>query len=56
VSKKPHKVDETKAAYATKKPAKAAAVTPKKAGKTEFQRIAGKLFAERKDLLHKLAQ
>jgi len=56
VSKKPHKVGEPKATYAAKKPAKAA--LPKKSGtdNPEFKRIAGKLFTERKKLLHQLAQ
>jgi len=56
VSKKPPKVDEPQAPYAAKKPAKRAA--PKKAdpGEAEFKRIANKLFTERKELLHKLAQ
>ena len=57
MSKKPHKVGEPKAAYAAKKPAKAARVPkPVATGDTEFRRITDKLFTERKELLHKLAQ
>jgi hypothetical protein len=57
VKKKPAKIEEPKAAYAAKKPAKAAAL-PKKTdlGEAEFKRITSKLFTERKELLHKLAQ
>ena len=55
VSKKPQKVADPASPYAAKKPAKAAAPTPKK-GDAEFQRITGKLFKERKELLQKLAQ
>ncbi len=58
VSKKPHKVGEPKAAYAAKKPAKAATPASDAAGgeQAEFKRIADKLLTERKELLHKLAQ
>lgn len=58
VSKKPHKIEEPKAAYPAKKPVKAA---PAAAGLRQvddetFKRITDKLFTERKDLLRKLAQ
>jgi hypothetical protein len=58
VNKKPSKVAESASSYAAKKPAKAAAPASGKAGanNAEFQRIAGKIFAERKELLRKLAQ
>ncbi len=54
MSKKPSKVAESASSYAAKKPAKAAPAA--KGGEPEFQRITGKLFKERKELLHKLAQ
>jgi hypothetical protein len=57
VNKKPRKVDELKAAYPGKKPAKAVPAPKNGAGgDAEFKRIAGKLLTERKELLHKLAQ
>ncbi len=56
MNKKPSKVAEPQAPYAAKKPAKKAAASKKSVPETEFQRIAGKLFKERKELLHKLAQ
>jgi hypothetical protein len=58
VSKKPHKVAEPQAPYPAKKPAKVAVPVAGKAGdkSAEFQRIAGKIFSERKELLRKLAQ
>ena len=56
VSKKAPKVSEPKALYAAKKTAKKTAAANKPTGETEFQRIAGKLLKERKELLHKLAQ
>jgi len=52
VSKKPQKVADPASPYAAKKPAKPAV----KDADAEFQRITGKLFKERKELLHKLAQ
>jgi hypothetical protein len=56
VSKKPSRIEESKAPYVVMKPTKRAA--PKKAylGEVEFKRIASRLFTERKELLHKLAQ
>ena len=58
VSKKPHKIEEPKAAYPAKKPAKAAATVagPRQVDDATFKRIADKIFTERKDLLRKLAQ
>lgn len=56
MSKKPSKVADPQAPYAAKKRTRKAAVPKKSTGETEFQRIAGKLFKERKELLHKLAQ
>ena len=58
VSKKPQKVEETAAPYAAKKATQPAAPATKKAEAEdrEFHRITGKLFKERKELLHKLAQ
>lgn len=57
VSKKPRRVDEPKATYPAKKSAKATPAPRKTgAGSAEFKRITDKLFSERKELLHKLAQ
>lgn len=58
MSKKPHKVNEPSSSYPAKKPAKTAVPESGKEGakNAEFQRIAGKIFAERKELLRKLAQ
>lgn len=57
VSKKPSKVGEPQASYAAKKPAKAAPATKRAvASDADFKRITDKLFTERKELLHKLAQ
>ena len=63
VSKKPHKIEEPKAAYAAPKPAKAATASPKSTvprgqmvDDAAFKKVADKIFSERKELLHKLAQ
>jgi hypothetical protein len=63
VSKKPRKVDEAATPYAAKKPVKVAAASPKSTvpgGQTvdaaAFKKVADKIFSERKELLHKLAQ
>lgn len=58
MSKKPHKIEEPKAAYPAKKPAKAApaAASPRQVDDAAFKRITDKIFTERKDLLRKLAQ
>ncbi len=55
-------VGEAAAPYAAKKPAKAKAVTqPATASQSQvaeaaFKKVADKIFSERKELLHKLAQ
>ena len=60
VKKKPAKLEEPKAAYAAKKPAKAAPApgqgSPSRADDATFRKITDKIFTERKELLHKLAQ
>ena len=61
VSKKPHKVEETAAPYAAKKPAKADASAPARTGErppddAAFKKVADKIFIERKELLRKLAR
>lgn len=59
MSKKPHKVEETQAPYAPARVTKAAAPAGKPAiarEDKEFRRITEKLFAERKELLSKLAE
>jgi len=56
VSKKPSKVAEPQAPYPAKKPVKATASGKSAGGDAEFRRISDKIFAERKELLHKLAQ
>jgi len=63
VSKKPHKVNEPQIPYAAKKPVKVAAASLKSTvpgGQTvddaAFKKVTDKIFSERKDLLHKLAQ
>lgn len=58
VSKKPHKIEEPKAAYPAKKPVKAASAPagPRQVDDAAFKRITDKIFTERKDLLRKLAQ
>lgn len=59
MSKKPSKVEESQSSYAAKKPAKAAARAPKSTGPADdaaFKKVADKIFSERKELLHKLAQ
>ena len=55
---KPRKVEEPQAPYAAKRPAKAVVRAPQKAvhDGAEFKRVTDKLFRERKELLHKLAQ
>jgi hypothetical protein len=53
VSKKVYKVEEPQAPYAAKPAAKAASRAPTDPA---FKRIADKIFAERKELLRKLAQ
>ena len=56
VDKKPHKVEEPQAIYAAKKSEKASIPAKKSPDQEEFDRVAAKLFTERKELLHKLAQ
>jgi hypothetical protein len=58
VSKKPHKVDEPQAPYPAKKPVQAASAKSGTASVTDaaFKRVTDKIFAERKELLRKLAQ
>jgi hypothetical protein len=61
VSKKPRKVQEPTAPYTAKKPVKAAALKSTVPGgqtvnDAEFKKVTDKIFSERKDLLHKLAQ
>lgn len=58
MSKKPHKIEEPKAAYRAPKPAKGAATAagPRQVDDATFKRITEKIFTERKDLLRKLAQ
>jgi hypothetical protein len=56
VSKKPSKVNEPQAPYTAKQPAKATAAGKSLNKDAEFRRIADKIFSERKELLHKLAQ
>ena len=58
MSKKPHKIEEPKATYPAKKPAKAVAVSARSRATDDatFTRITEKIFTERKDLLRKLAQ
>jgi hypothetical protein len=63
VSKKPHKIEETKAPYAAKKPTKGAASSPKSTVQggqavddAAFKKVTDKIFSESKALLHKLAQ
>jgi len=62
VSKKPHKVNEPQIPYAAKKPVKAATSLKSTVpgGQTvddaAFKKVTDKIFSERKDLLHKLAQ
>jgi hypothetical protein len=62
MSKKPRKIEETTAPYVVKKMT-ANAASPKSAvskGKNSddatFNKVTGKIFLERKELLHKLAQ
>jgi len=56
VSKKPSKVNEPRAPYAAKKPAPGKPSGQSGVEGPEFRRIADKIFSERKELLHKLAQ
>lgn len=58
VNKKPHKIEEPKAAYPAKKPAKAVAAdkAPRQSDDATFKQITEKIFTERQDLLRKLAQ
>ena len=60
MSKKPHKVEEAATPYTARKPVKAAPAPTKSAVRpaddATFKKIADKIFAERKELLHKLAQ
>lgn len=62
MTKKPRKIEEASTSYTAKKPAtKAAAAGPAKPGvretdDTAFKKAADKIFSERKELLHKLAQ
>jgi hypothetical protein len=54
VKKKPTKVEESAAHYSAKK-TNPAANTPEAADAT-FKKVTDKIFSERKELLHKLAQ
>ena len=63
MNRRKNKVEETAASYAAKPPAKADASVSKPAepgGRTlddaTFKKISDKIFSERKELLHKLAQ
>lgn len=62
MSKKPPKVKEAATPYTAKKPAvKAAATEPatpggRSADDATFKKVTDKIFSERKELLHKLAQ
>jgi hypothetical protein len=61
VKRKPAKVGESVAPYAARKPGKRGAPTPTEPGLRQvddaaFQKVADKIFAERKELLRKLAQ
>ena len=56
MSKKPSKVNEPQAPYAAKKATKTPVSGKSAPHDTEFRRIAGKIFSERKELLRKLAQ
>lgn len=58
MKKKPAKIEEPATPYPGKKPAKAVAVGAEshETDDATFKRISEKIFAERKDLLRKLAQ
>ena len=56
MKKKPSKVNEPQASYAAKKPGKTAPQPAPQADDAAFQRVADKIFTERKELLRKLAQ
>jgi hypothetical protein len=63
VNRRKNKVEETAASYAAKPPAKTAAAAPKPAepgvrtvDDATFKKISDRIFSERKELLHKLAQ
>jgi len=62
MSKKPQKVGEAAAPYTAKKPLKGKtapkAVSTEQSGAANaaFSKVADKIFSERKELLHKLAQ
>jgi hypothetical protein len=62
MNKKPSKVQETVTPYGAKKPAKAAPASKTAASgmryvdDVAFKRVTDKIFAERKELLRKLAQ
>jgi hypothetical protein len=63
VSKKPHKVNEPQVPYGAKKPGKVAVASRQstvrggqKGDDAAFKKATDKIFSERKDLLHKLAQ
>lgn len=63
VKRKPDRVEETAASYAAKRPAKACSTVPKSvlpdvqpADDATCKKVTDKIFAERKELLHKLAQ
>ncbi|MBI2813240.1 MAG: hypothetical protein HYX71_03020 [Opitutae bacterium] len=58
MSKKPHKVEEAATPYTAKKPVQAALAPaqPRPSDDAAFQRVTEKIFAERKELLRKLAQ
>jgi len=62
MSKKPRKVEESTAAYSAKKPAdeapepNPAVPASRTVDRATFQKVTDKIFSERKELLHKLAQ
>ena len=62
MSKKPRKIEESATPYVAKKSAETAAAKKsteqgvRDSGDAAFKKIADKIFSERKELLHKLAQ
>lgn len=58
MNRKPDKVEDPAASYGTKKVPEQVAACPasKQVDEATFKKVADKIFKERKDLLHKLAQ
>lgn len=59
MSKKPRKIEESSTSYSAKKPApspSSPAAAPRSVDKATFRKVTDKIFSERKELLHKLAQ